>query len=308
MGKARITVMGSFNVDLMMRAHHLPARGETVKGTTFKIGPGGKGSNQAVAAQRAGAEVTMITKIGKDHFAPIALDSFRNEGMDTSFVFQDNDCATGAALIMVDENTGENIIVIAPGANERITREDMELARTRIEGSQVLLTQLETNIEAVEWAVDIAHRRGIPAMLNPAPACAIPDHLLKKISILTPNETEASILVGFEVVTVGDASKAARLLVKKGIQNVIVTLGDKGALVVTDNEERLIDGLKVDVVDSTGAGDAFSGGLATALAEGKNIFEAAEFANATAALCVTKIGTAPAMPSRREIEEALKGK
>ena len=308
MQKPKITVMGSFIVDLMARAHHLPVHGETVKGTHFMIGPGGKGSNQAVAACRSGAEVTMITKIGADAFSKIALDSFRKEGMDTTFVIEDARYPTGTALIMVDENTSENQIVVTLGACDHISSAEIESARPQIEGSRVLLVQLETNIEALARAVDIAHSKGIKVILNPAPApqTPLPDELLTKVDILTPNEVEASILTGIKVVTFEDAKKASRLIKRKGIGTVIITMGGKGAFVLAESEEYTIDPFEVNVLDTTGAGDAFNGGLATALAEGMDMFHAVQFANATGALSVTKLGTAPSMPYRHEIEKLLK--
>jgi ribokinase len=309
MSKAQITVMGSFIVDLMARAPHLPQHGETVKGSHFQIGPGGKGSNQGVAASRSGASVTMITKIGTDSFAQIALESFQREGMETHYVMQDERYPTGTALIMVDEHTSENKIVVTIGACEHIAPEEIEAARVDIENSRVLLTQLETNLDAVEKAVEIAHAKGITVILNPAPAPLhpLPDDLLSKIDILTPNETEASFLSGVKVVTMDDARRAARIIKAKGIGHVIITMGSKGALVLTDSKEYIIAPIKVKVVDTTGAGDAFNGGLATALAEGQDIVKAVEFANATGALSVTKVGTAPAMPYRDEIEKLLAG-
>jgi ribokinase len=309
MSKAEVVVMGSFIVDLMARAPRLPEHGETVKGSHFQIGPGGKGSNQGVAASRSGALVTMITKIGADEFAQIALESFKREGMDTRYVMQDKRYPTGTALIMVDENTSDNKIVVTIGACDHITIEEIEAARAQIENSRVLLTQLETNLDAVEKAVEIAHAKGIKVVLNPAPAPMSPlsDNLLEKIDIITPNETEASLLSGVKVVEMDDAKRAARVLKAKGIGTVIITMGSRGALVLTDSMEYIVDPIKVKVVDTTGAGDAFNGGLATALAEGLDIVEAVAFANATGALSVTRIGTAPAMPFRDEIEKLLKG-
>ena len=303
----KITVMGSFIVDLMARASHLPAAGETVKGSVFKIGPGGKGSNQGVAAHRLGAEVTMITKVGDDFFGhEVALRSFQDEGMETAYVFKDEKLSTGAALIMVDQNTSENKIVVTLGACDNILVEEIETARTAIENSAVFLTQLETNMEAIEKAVYIASQKNVMIILNPAPAREVPAEILRKIDILTPNETEACILSGIKIDSIEDAGRAARVLMKKGVGSVIITLGSKGALVVAEGKERFIAGHKVDVVDTTGAGDAYNGGLATALAEGMYIFASAEFANAVAALSVTKIGTAPAMPYREELEAFIK--
>ena len=308
MAKPRITVMGSFIVDLMARAPRLPVHGETVKGTHFQIGPGGKGSNQGVAAARAGAEVTMITKIGADPFAQIALDSFRKEGMPESHILRDERFPTGTALIMVDENTSENQILVTVGACDHISADEIEAARDSIEGSAVLLTQLETNLTAVEHSVSIAHAKGVTVILNPAPAPPqpLPDALLAKVDILTPNETEASVLSGVKIETMDDARRAALALKEKGVGCVIITLGSKGALLVDGTEPRVIEPISVQVVDTTGAGDAFNGGLAVALAEGRDIATAVAFANATGALSVTKLGTAPAMPYRDEIEDLLK--
>lgn len=306
---AKITVMGSFIVDLMARAPHLPAAGETVKGSVFMIGPGGKGSNQGVAAHRLGADVTMITKVGDDTFGrEVAKKNFEKEGMDTSFIFTDEKLATGTALIMVDEQTSENKIVVTPAACDNIRNDEIELARSAIENSRVLLTQLETNMAAIRKAVEIAHAKGIKIILNPAPAGDVPEDVLSKVDILTPNETEATRISGVKVETVDDAEKAARVLLAKGVEAVIVTLGGKGALVVTKAGERLVPAIPVEVVDTTGAGDAFNGGLATALAEGMDIFASAAFANAVGALSVTKIGTAPAMPFRADVETFLKRK
>jgi ribokinase len=302
----RVTVMGSFVVDLMARAPHLPQTGETVKGDGFLIGPGGKGSNQGVAAHKAGARVDMITKIGNDHFGQIALDSFQGAGMHTDFVMRDDALGTGAALIMVDENTGDNKILVSLGACSNLTECDIEAARSAIETNAVFLTQLETNLDAVERALEIAEAAGATIILNPAPAREIPDELLGLADIITPNEVEASILSGVAVTTPEDAARAARALMDKGVEKVIITMGSQGLLAMTETEERFIPCIKVAAVDATGAGDAFSGALATAIAEGRDFFEAAEFANVAAALSVTKIGTAPAMPTREEIDRAMR--
>jgi ribokinase len=204
----------------------------------------------------------MITKIGTDFFGhEVALRSFQNEGMDTSFIFKDDKLATGTALIMVDENTGENKIVAIPGACDNITESEIEKARGSIEASEVFLTQLETNMEAVEKAVDIAHAKGVKIILNPAPARKVSEEILKKIDILTPNEVEASIISGVQIDTMEDAKKAARVLIYKGVGNVIITLGSNGALVVTAKDEKIIESPNVDVVDTTGAGDAYNGVL-----------------------------------------------
>jgi ribokinase len=305
MAIATVTVLGSFVVDLMARAPHLPQTGETVKGDGFLMGPGGKGSNQGVAAHKAGARVDMITKIGNDTFGQVALDSFRGVGMHTDFIMRDPELGTGAALIMVDENTGDNKILVSLGACSNITEADIEAARHAIETNAVFLTQLETNLDATERGLAIASSAGATIILNPAPAREIPDDLLAKADIITPNEVEASILSGLPVETPEDASAAAQALMDRGPGRVIITMGSQGLLAKTASEERFISCIKINAVDATGAGDAFSGALATAIAEGMGFFEAAEFANVAAALSVTRIGTAPAMPAREEIDRAM---
>jgi ribokinase len=251
----------------------------------------------------------MITRVGDDYFGQLALQNFEAEGIDTRFVFTDAEAMTGAALIMVDENTSDNKIVVACGASGRVSEEDLEAARTALESCAILLTQLETNLPAVSKAVDIARRAGAKIILNPAPAAALPDELLRKIDILTPNETEAAMLTGLPVSDADEAGKAAESLLDRGVANVVITLGARGCLVVTRDARGFIPSIPVNCVDTTGAGDAYNGGLATALAEGKDIFEAACFANVVGALSVTKVGTAPAMPLRTEIDaELLRGK
>lgn len=305
MKKPKITVLGSFVVDLTGRSQHLPVIGETVRGSVFKMGPGGKGSNQAVAAQRVGAEVTLITKVGCDTFGKVALDNFNRENMVTKFIFQDENYETGAALIMVDENTSENKILVLPGACEHITNENIEFARESIENAEVFLTQLETNMDVIEKAIDIAYKKGVITVLNPAPVQPLCEDLLKMIDIITPNEIEASILTGLKIENDEDVRKVAEAFLSKGVKNVIITLGSKGIYARTKNEEKFIPVIDVKPVDTTGAGDAFNGGFVTALAEGKTFFEAAVFGNIVGALSVTKIGTAPAMPYRDEVEKYL---
>lgn len=303
---AKVTVLGSFVVDLMGRTPHLPTAGETVKGSVFKLGPGGKGSNQAVAAKRIGANVTMITKIGKDDFADIALDNFKLEGMDCTYIYRDNNRPTGAALIMVDEVTSQNIILVTLGACENINEQEIENARISIEKADVFLSQLETNIDAVEFAVNIAYEAGVRVVLNPAPVQPIADYLYKKINVFIPNEVEASLLSGITLDSSNSILQAAQVFLDKGVENVIITLGGEGALIANHETHLFINAIPVNVVDTTGAGDAFTGAFATALAEGKDVFQAAKFASAAAALSVTKIGTAPAMAYRDEVEEFIR--
>ncbi|MGI6162165.1 MAG: ribokinase [Christensenellales bacterium] len=297
-----VVVFGSFVVDLTSRSKGLPMPGQTVLGSKFKMGPGGKGSNQAVAAHRAGADVKFITKIGRDVFGQVATDFYKQENMDTGYVFEDEKLETGCALIMVDEETAQNAIVVISGACGNITDEDIEKARPVIEGAGILLLQLETNFDALLKAIDIAHAAGVKVVLNPAPARELPDELYKKIDIITPNETEAEFLTGVRIENEKDAQRAADIFLQKGVKQVVITLGYHGAFAADGETSKHFPRLKVDAVDTTGAGDAFNGGLVMALAEGCDLFEAMCYANVTGALSVTKIGTAPAMPRRDEID------
>lgn len=298
--------MGSFVVDLTSRASHLPIPGETVIGTKFKMGPGGKGSNQGVAAKRAGADVTMVTKVGNDTFGKIAIENFKNEGFNTEFILIDQENGTGTALIMVDENTAQNEILVVSGACANITKSDIELVSATICEADIFLTQLETNMESIEKSIDIAYKNGVKIVLNTAPIQPVSDELLSKVDVITPNEVEASILTGVNINKPEDASKAAKVFFEKGVKNVIITLGKDGVYVSDSVTEEIIDSYKVNAVDTTGAGDAFNGGFVTALSEGKDIFEAARFGNVVGALSVTKFGTAPAMPFRNNIDEFYK--
>lgn len=301
----KVVVMGSFVIDLTSRANHLPIPGETVIGTKFKMGPGGKGSNQGVAAKRAGAEVTMITKVGNDTFGKIAIENFKNEGFDTKFILIDQENETGTALIMVDENTAQNKILVVSGACANITGNDIDLVSTTIGGADIFLIQLETNMDSIEKSIDIAYKNDVKIVLNTAPIQPVPDELLSKVHVITPNEVEASILTKVNIKIPEDASKAAKVFFNKGVKNVIITLGKDGVYVSDGITEEIIPSYNVNAIDTTGAGDAFNGGFVTALSEGKDIFEAARFGNIVGALSVTKLGTAPAMPYRGEIEEFI---
>jgi ribokinase len=266
------------------------------------MGAGGKGSNQAVAAHRAGADVTLITKIGRDVFGQVALDFYEREGMDARYILRDDARETGVALIMVDEASAQNEIVVVSGACGNITPEDVERVRPVIEQAGILLLQLEVNFDALYRVVDIAHRAGATIVLNPAPAAELPDEVLRKIDIVTPNETEAQALTGVRVENEADALRAARVFMEKGVRQVVVTLGSMGAFATDGERHELLPRIGVDAIDATGAGDAFSGGFAMALAEGKDLFTALRYGNVTGALSTTRLGTAPAMPSRTEID------
>jgi ribokinase len=305
---AKIVVVGSYVVDLMSRTPHLPKPGETVLGGPFKMGPGGKGGNQATAAARCGAQVTFITKVGQDVFGREALEHFQNEKVNTKFIKVDSEKPTGTALIAVDKN-GENSIVVALGACGEITEADVMEAEEVIKDANIVLLQLETSIEAVVTSVKLAQKYNVPVILNPAPYREFPTEILKYISYITPNETEAFELSGIEVKDPQTALKAAKKIYHMGVQSVIITMGRQGAFLYTgEGEGEFIPSYKVEAIDTTGAGDAFNGGLAYALSKGNSIIEAVKFANSVAALSVTKIGTAPAMPYKEDIENFLRGK
>lgn len=305
MGK-KITVFGSFVVDLMGRCPHLPVPGETVKGSLFKMGPGGKGFNQAVAAHKAGADVTMVTKVGKDAFADLAIETMTRLGMDTKRVFCSDQAETGTALIMVDENTSQNEIAVILGACDTISDEEVESVSDLLDQSDYLLIQLETNVSSVRKAVEMAYDKGVKIILNTAPVQPVSDSILSRVELITPNEVEASILSGIPVTDEESAGKAADYFFNKGVKNVLITMGSKGVYIATGKRRGLLPAYQVDAVDTTGAGDAFNGGLAAALAEGKDLWEAAKFANALAAISVQRIGTTPAMPERFEIDAFIK--
>lgn len=301
----KIVVMGSFVVDLMGRAGHLPKRGETVKGGFFKAGPGGKGSNQGIAAKRMGADVIFATKIGKDAFGKMAMDSFKQEDMDTQLIFSDEKTSTGAALIMVDEKTSDNKILVVLGASEEINQENIRKINLAIDNADIYLTQLETNVDAVEKTIKYAASKKKKIVLNPAPIQEIDNEIYKNVDIFTPNEIEASVLSGIEVKNFNDARQAAEIFLSKGVKNVVITMGKLGVYLKNKKEEAIIESYSVKAVDTTGAGDAFNGGLVAGLGEGMSLKKAVEYGNAVAALSVTKIGTAPAMPYKKEVLEFL---
>jgi len=299
--KARIVVVGSFNTDLTAYMERMPRPGETVHGRKFVIGPGGKGSNQAIAAARLGAEVIFVGRVGQDVFSEIALRTWEQEGINTRFVVRDAENSTGVAPIFVDDS-GENSIVVILGANLAVSTMDVDAAADVIAQADIVVTQLEITDDTTAYALKVARERGIRTILNPAPAGHVSRDLLALADFITPNETELEGLAGTSGAQVEDA---ARSLISRDDQNVIVTLGAQGACWVHRAGASIIPAFKVDVVDTTGAGDAFNGGLAVALAEGKGLQDAIAFANATAALCVTRPGTAPSMPQRSEVEALL---
>jgi ribokinase len=301
-----VTVLGSHVADLAFRLDRLPAWGETRLGESFQLGPGGKGSNQAVAAARAGAKVAFITKLGPDAFGEIARSLYRAEGIDTRYIFASPN-PTGAAAIFIDAAKGENAIVIVPGACFELTPTEVDQATDLIAASGVFVAQLELPLATVEHGLRLAHHHGVPTILNPAPAAILPDSIYPLCDYLTPNETEAAALSGAPVTDIASAETAASALLLRGVRNVIITLGAQGALIKSHTLTRHVPTVIAgEVVETTGAGDAFNGALATALAEGKDIVEATKFACAAAGISVTRLGTAPSMPHRQEIEAILR--
>jgi ribokinase len=299
MGK--VVVVGSSNTDMVVKCSRLPRAGETVTGGTFVMVPGGKGANQAVAAARLGAEVVFVARVGADSFGEAAVAGYQREGICTDYIIRDPEAHTGVALIMVDE-AGENLIAVASGANHRLSPEDVSRAALAFQGARVVLVQLEIPLPAVEAAVGMANRHQIPVILNPAPAVPLGEDLLARIDILTPNESEAEGLTGIRCEDEQSAEKAARKLLEKGIRQVIVTLGARGALIVNREGTRLVSAYRVVAVDTTAAGDAFSGALAAATASGMAIEDAVEFATKAAAISVTRMGAQPSLPTRAEVE------
>lgn len=293
---ARIVVIGSVNTDMVVRVARIPSPGETVTGGTFLRADGGKGANQAVAAARAGANVTFVARVGADELGEAALAGLSSEGIDVGHVGQDLDQATGVALIMVDE-AGENAIAVAPGANAHLSVEDVEAARAAIESADVLLTQLETPLSAVERAAAIASAAGVAVILNPAPARRLPDSLMALIDVLTPNEGEAAYLA-----SEGRPAAAASKLRYLGATTVVVTLGAEGALIVAEGRESSVPGFPVVAVDTTAAGDAFNGSLAVSLAEGLDLALAVRRACAAGALATTVHGARPSLPVRARVD------
>ncbi len=298
-------VVGSSNTDMIIRVPRIPRAGETLLGGEFLTAAGGKGANQAVGAARAGGKVAFIARVGRDAFGDQAIAGLLRDGIDVSRVFRDKLTPSGVALIFVAQD-GENSIAVAGGANAKLSPSDVKKAAGVIRSAGLLVAQLETPLATVTAAVELAVKAGVPVILNPAPARPLPNSLLERISILTPNETEAELLTGIKVTDAAAAAKACSKLRSRGVGIVILTLGERGAFLADANGRRLVPGFKVKTVDSTAAGDIFNGALSVALAEGKAVFDAVRFANAAAALSVTRLGAQPSAPSRADIEKFIR--
>lgn len=301
---SKVVILGSFNVDLTGRTPHFPKPKETVMGSTFQMGPGGKGFNQGVAAHKAGADVTMVAKVGNDPFKNVIMDTMHDLQMPTDYIFNSNE-STGCALILVDEHTGENQIVVLPGANYSFTKEDIDSLEPLIKEAQYILLQLEINQDANNRIVELCAKHHTKVIVNTAPYNSISDEFLSKVYMVTPNEVEAEQLTGIHVVDFKSASQAASIFKSKGVKHVIITMGSQGAFISSDGIEKIIPAFKVNAIDTTGAGDGFNGGLLAALSKGKTIWEAATFASALAALSVQKMGATLSMPTLEEIENFL---
>ncbi|NMC38808.1 MAG: ribokinase [Bacteroidales bacterium] len=297
----RIIVIGSSNTDMVVKTKKLPAPGETVLGGTFLMNPGGKGANQAVAAARLDGNVTFVTKTGNDLFGEQAVHLFNFEGIDTRFIIRDARNPSGIALITVDEN-GENCIVVAPGSNATLSAYDIEDAAFETDLSDVFLMQLEIPISTVEFVAQKVFHKGLRVILNPAPARLLPIELLECLYLITPNETEAEILTGIKVIDAPSAQKAAEKLLHKGVRNVVITMGAAGAFLMNSGFSGMISVIPVKAVDTTAAGDVFNGALAVAISEGKELKDAVDFANRAAAISVTRMGAQASAPYRKELQ------
>jgi ribokinase len=304
MDRPKIVVVGSSNTDMVIKSARIPAPGETVLGGEFWMVAGGKGANQAVAAARLGAAVTFIARVGGDIFGDAALRNFEIEGLDTGFVYRDEEAASGVALIVVDD-TGENAIAVAPGANSRLTPDDVVRAEGRIAEADAVVLQLEVPLETVRTAIDLARRHGRRVLLNPAPARSVPEALLQQVDVLTPNETEAEMLLGGRDAGLGGVATTAQALRARGVGTVIITMGREGVFVVGPEAEYHVPGRRVNAVDTTGAGDAFSGALAYAWGSGGELRPAIDFAIAASAISVTRRGAQTSLPTREEVERFL---
>jgi len=296
-----IAVIGSSNTDMVIKCRHLPAPGETILGGNFFMNAGGKGANQAVAAARLNGEVYFIVRVGNDIFGQQAIDLFNKENIHTDFITIDDASPSGVALITVDDK-GENCIAVASGANSRLSVDDIKKAEQVLLHASIILVQLEIPIETIAYIASFAKQHQKKLILNPAPACMLPDDLLRKIAVITPNEKEASMLTGIEITDMDSAKQAAIALSAKQIETVIITLGEAGALLYHQNTFSLIATNKVTAIDTTAAGDVFNGALAVALSEQQNIKDAVRFANIAASISVTRLGAQASAPYRSESE------
>lgn len=298
----KIVVVGSCNTDMVINMERLPLPGETLLGGKFFMNAGGKGANQAVAAARLGGKVDFVAKVGNDPFGLRSIDQYKAEGIGTKHVVVDKEHPSGVALILVDAH-GENSIAVASGANAHLLSEDIDRAKGAIEDCDILLMQLETPMPTIEHAAQMARRAGCKVILNPAPAHSLPESLLTNLYMLIANETEAEYISGTRITDMDSVARAADIICHRGVENVVITLGSKGAFIKERDTYHQVPALKVKAVDATAAGDTFCGAVCVALAEGRSITDAVTFANRAAAVTVTRMGAQSSLPYRREVEE-----
>jgi ribokinase len=303
---ARVVVVGSLNMDLVIRSARIPQPGETILGGEFHSIPGGKGANQAVGTARLGAHVSMVGRVGDDAFGNQLLNNLSTDGIDHTFVLRDGASATGVALIVVDD-AGQNTIVVASGANMRLSPSDVDAAAAVFATADALLLQLESPLQTVIHAAKLARAHGVTVILNPAPARPLPQELLTLVDVLVPNESETSLLTGMPVANLDEAVAASAALHQAGVGTVILTLGERGALLAEERATRVLPAFEVEPLDTTAAGDAFLAGLAVALAEGRNPGEAVRWGNAAGALATTRLGAQTSLPARQAVEQLLQG-
>ena len=299
----RIAVVGSYATGLTMKVERMPGMGETLLGAGYRVDYGGKGSNQAVACARLGAKVSLVASIGKDAFGEMALRLYRDENIDTTHILQSSDSPTGVGFIIVEAASGHNCITIDPGANELLTPTHISRCESAFDSAAVVLTQLEIPVEAAEAAMAHGRAQGALTILNPAPVRRLPRSVLEKVDILTPNQAEARVLAGRKPDEHIEPETIARELMQSGVKQVVTTLGENGALIVTPTSSTHVPGIQVSTGDTTGAGDAFNAGLAIALASGVHLEAAVRFAVVTGGLAVTREGVIPSLPNRDEVRQ-----
>ena len=301
----QVTVIGSYNVGLFLKGEVLPKKGETVIGHTLHEGGGGKGSNQAIAASCLGADVTFIGRIGKDKYGEDAISMYKHYGVSSDYISVDETAHTGVSVILID-SSGANLISVVPGANFNLSMEDIDHAGKLLADSSIVGFQLESSLEVVEYGLKKCQGLGVRTLLDPAPARELPSSLFPSVTYMKPNEHEATVITGIEVVDEESAEKAGRWLLDKGVSTVIITLGGQGAVLITKDGCQNFPSLKVNAVDTTGAGDCFSGGFMTAMTKGASVENAVRFANCAAGLSVTKIGVIESIPCRDEMNTELR--
>ena len=295
----KICVIGSLNMDLVVNVDEMPKKGQTLIGSSFKEVPGGKGANQAVAIARLGGDINMIGKVGSDSFGKTLIEQLKNDNVDTEYVQIEN-CASGVAMITVDKNA-ENSIVVAPGANFRVLEEDIDKCIDGIKKSDIVVLQLETPLNTIKYALEKSKELGKYTILNPAPAVKLGDEIIRNVDLLTPNETELEILSGVKIENEDDIKKAAHVMIEKGVKELIVTLGSKGSLYINEETMNFKKSYKVEAIDTTAAGDSYTGALAVAFSKNESIEEAMDFASKVGALSVMKEGAQTSLPTLEDV-------